>query len=105
MSKVQYIQGLIKGVIDLIFIYRDQYFIVDWKTNWLGISLEDYSPEKIALSITDHAYHLQAKIYQEVLRCYLQIVDPGPFEEYYRGTFYLYLRGMSVGKISGIFIH
>jgi len=105
IEELGYVQGLIKGVIDLIFINRNRYFIVDWKTNWLGIGLEDYSPEKIALSITDHAYHLQAKIYQEALRRYLQIVDPRPFEECYGGTFYLYLRGMSVGKLSGIFAH
>jgi len=94
---------LIKGIIDFIFIYKNRYYIVDWKTNWLGTSLEAYSQENMKQSILEHRYDLQAKIYQEALRRYLNIIDARPFEECYGGTFYLYLRGMTKGTFSGIY--
>ncbi len=103
IEELTHTEGLIKGVIDLIFVYKNQYFIVDWKTNWLGTSAEDYTTEKMAHSIAEHAYHLQAKIYKEALRRYLQIIDTRPFEECYGGTFYLYLRGMVKGSLTGIY--
>jgi exodeoxyribonuclease V beta subunit len=58
----------LKGFIDLVFVYKETLYFVDWKTNWLGKSTEDYSSERIQAAMDDHQYHLQASIYSESLR-------------------------------------
>ncbi len=67
-------EGLIKGVIDLIFIYKNRYYILDWKTNWLGTDLEAYSPVNLEQAMHENNYFVQAKIYREALKRYLSIV-------------------------------
>ena len=31
-----------RGFIDLFFRFEDRYYIVDWKSNWLGHRPDDY---------------------------------------------------------------
>lgn len=96
-------EGFIKGVIDLIFIYRGFYYIVDWKTNWLGSDLNAYERPSLEKAMHENQYSLQASLYKEALRRYLKLVDPRPFEECFGGTFYLFLRGLQAGKSTGIY--
>ena len=35
-------KGLMKGFIDMVFRSNDQYFLVDWKSNFLGNQLANY---------------------------------------------------------------
>lgn len=95
--------GLIKGVIDLIFTYNNRYYIIDWKTNWLGMNAEDYAFEHLERAMHENNYFMQAKIYQEALERYLKIVDSRPFEECFGGIYYLFLRGISPGSSLGIY--
>ncbi len=83
-------EQLIKGFIDLVFIYGDKYYIVDWKTNWLS----EYTEQAIEDSIESHQYRLQAKIYAEALKRYVKLFDTRPFEAIFGGAYYLYIRGM-----------
>lgn len=96
-------EGFIKGVIDLVFQYRGKYYIIDWKSNWLGPSNEDYGLSQLHQSMTEHHYFLQAKIYQEALKRFLVHVERKPFEECFGGIIYFYLRGLEQGKQTGIF--
>lgn len=95
--------SMLKGVIDLIFMHNGLYYIVDWKSNWLGNELADYALPHLENAMHMHDYYLQARIYKEALRRYVNIVDTRPFDECYGGTFYLFLRGMSVGQTTGIY--
>lgn len=95
--------GLIKGVIDLIFTYNERYYIIDWKSNWLGMELDDYAPTSLEQAILENNYLLQAKIYQEALKRFLKLVDPRPFEECFGGIYYLFLRGLSPGTSYGVY--
>jgi exodeoxyribonuclease V beta subunit len=87
--------GFLKGVIDLIFIWNGKYYIVDWKSNWLGEDFNSYGQEKLEQAMHHHQYFLQANIYSEAWRRYLQLVDPRPFEECFGGVIYLFLRGVT----------
>lgn len=95
--------GLIKGVIDLVFTHQGRYYIVDWKTNWLGDELESYREEKLHRAMSEHAYFLQAKIYQEALKRYLNVMERRPFEECFGGVYYLFLRGLSLDSPTGVY--
>lgn len=91
-------QGYLKGVIDLVFAHEGRYYIVDWKSNWLGKTSQDYSPDKVEEAMAANDYFLQAKIYTEALQRYLKVVDPRPFDQLFGGVLYLFLRGLDASK-------
>ncbi|SCA63607.1 hypothetical protein SCG7086_AX_00080 [Chlamydiales bacterium SCGC AG-110-P3] len=90
--------GFLKGFIDLIFEHNGRYYIVDWKTNRLGIDSDAYSKERLNEAMEAHHYTLQAKVYTRALRRYLSVIDQRPFEEVFGGAYYLFLRGLGDGQ-------
>jgi len=84
----------IKGFIDLVFYLDGKYYIVDWKTNWLGINQEAYSSLNEVMNT--HNYWLQAALYYEALSCHVKQFDMRPFPEIFGGTFYIFVRGPAV---------
>ncbi|MEM1282989.1 MAG: UvrD-helicase domain-containing protein, partial [Chlamydiota bacterium] len=95
VEEVEYLPGYLKGIIDLVFKVNDHYYIIDWKSNWLGPELSHYNDERVKASVTDHQYFLQASLYEEALRRYLQLIETAPFEKVFGGTYYIYLRGIT----------
>ncbi len=86
--------GFLKGVIDFAFEYQSKYYLIDWKSNWLGSEGKDYTADKMKETMKKHDYFLQARIYQEALRRYVNLIEERSFEECFGGTFYLFLRGI-----------
>ncbi len=41
-------RGFMKGFIDLVFRFKGRFYIVDWKSNYLGNRVEDYTRERMA---------------------------------------------------------
>ncbi len=95
--------GLIKGIIDLVFTVNGKYYIVDWKSNWLGESIEAYEQQNLHQSMTENSYFLQADIYKEALKRYLRLIEKRPFEECFGGIYYLFMRGIATGANTGIY--
>jgi len=87
-------EGSLKGVIDLFFTFNGKYYLLDWKSNWLGPESAAYGREALERAMDANCYHLQADLYKEALRRYLKLVDPREFEEIYGGAYYLFLRGL-----------
>ncbi len=88
-------QGYLTGFVDLICEHGGKYFVLDYKTNYLGERLSDYSSENLVLAMADHNYGLQYWIYTLVLDRYLRNVLPGYCYEYhFGGVMYLFVRGM-----------
>ncbi len=92
-------KGLMKGFIDLVFESQKRYYLLDWKTNYLGDSLQDYSPENVLKSMDQHDYFLQASIYAEALKRYVKLFDKRPFSDCFGGVFYIFVRGKVVHHI------
>jgi exodeoxyribonuclease V beta subunit len=99
---LSFFEGMIKGIVDLFCCYEDRYYLVDWKSNWLGPDCGSYQQPSLHAAMKEHGYYLQAAIYSEAVKRYLRIVDPRPFEECFGGVFYLFLRGMQPGTNTGI---
>lgn len=95
--------GMINGVIDLIFQYNDLYYILDWKSNWLGPNIDAYEPDSLKSVMDQHQYFLQATLYTEALKRYLKVVETRPFDQCFGGVFYLFLRGIEIDKKNGIY--
>jgi exodeoxyribonuclease V beta subunit len=88
-----HLEGVIKGVIDLFFIYEGKYYLLDWKTNWLGTDHNAYHQEALEQAMIRHRYDLQADLYIRAIQKYLEKVDPRPFSTIFGGVFYHFLRG------------
>ena len=95
------IKGMMKGFVDLIFSYKNKYYIVDWKSNYLGPELKNYSNTSMKRAILEHYYILQYYIYTLALHRYLkQRIKDYDYEKYFGGVYYIFLRGLDK-KCSG----
>jgi len=95
LQGVQAQSGYLKGVVDLFFEHMGKYYLLDWKSNWLGPSQECYGDANLNQAMLDNHYDLQAKIYCDAFERYLKIVDRRPFEEIFGGIYYVFVRGIS----------
>jgi len=88
-------RGYITGIIDLVFEANGRFYLVDYKSNHLGFSLDQYTPEKLARAVNDRRYNLQYLIYSLALHRYLKLRLPDyDYETHFGGVYYLFLRGM-----------
>jgi exodeoxyribonuclease V beta subunit len=95
--------GYMKGFIDLVFRHDGRWYIVDWKSNWLGPRAENYAPERLDEAMRAHRYDLQLRIYAAALKRALALREPDlDWETAFGGVFYLFLRGMAPGAPHGI---
>ncbi len=86
-------KGMMKGFCDLLFEYGGKYYLLDWKSNYLGPSDEDYTQEKIIQVMRNHDYFLQASIYAAALERYVKLFDNRSFTECFGGAIYYFIRG------------
>ena len=88
------LNGMLKGFIDLVFEHDGRYFVADHKSNWLGPTDADYTPQRMRQVMLDKRYDLQAVLYvfalHRLLRSRLAAYD---YERHVGGAVYLFLRG------------
>jgi exodeoxyribonuclease V beta subunit len=95
-----------KGYIDMIFKHRDRFYLVDWKSNYLGDHIEQYHPSSLALTMGEEYYILQYHLYTLALHQYLKMREPDyKYAKNFGGVFYIFLRGVDQHKSTqyGIF--
>lgn len=96
-------RSFMTGFIDLIVRQNGVYFILDYKSNYLGDNIEDYTPEKLEDEMLFAGYDLQAHLYTVALVKYLRKLDPEfDYEKHFGGTVYLFVRGMEAGTQNGV---
>ncbi|MDP3695162.1 MAG: hypothetical protein Q8R42_03495, partial [Desulfocapsaceae bacterium] len=106
------LQGYLTGFVDLICRYQGKFYIMDYKSNWLGNHLSDYGPAGLEQAMRDHNYGLQYWLYTLVLHRYLQNAMGGDgqgwpnaagardggsgydYATHFGGVMYLFIRGM-----------
>jgi exodeoxyribonuclease V beta subunit len=90
------LNGMLKGFIDLLVEHDDRFYIVDYKSNWLGADDSAYTAEAMDASIRHSRYDLQYAIYTLALHRQLRARLPGyHYEQHVGGVLYLYLRGVN----------
>ncbi|WP_336219709.1 exodeoxyribonuclease V subunit beta [Citrobacter amalonaticus] len=89
------VRGMLKGFIDLVFRHDGRYYLLDYKSNWLGENSTAYTPEAMAAAMQAHRYDLQYQLYTLALHRYLRhrIADYD-YERHFGGVIYLFLRGV-----------
>lgn len=94
------LSGFLTGSLDLSFRFKVngcyKYFVLDYKSNYLGNNAQDYSSDKIIKSVLDHRYDVQYLIYTVVLhRTLKKRLKDYDYDRDVGGVIYLYLRGLN----------
>jgi exodeoxyribonuclease V beta subunit len=99
------VRGMLKGFIDLVFRWQGRYYLLDYKSNWLGEASDSYTREAMAGAMRSHRYDLQYQLYTLALHRYLRHrIRDYDYDSHFGGVIYLFLRGVEGnGSSQGIF--
>ena len=100
------VEGYLRGFIDLVAGHDGVWYVLDYKSNWLGNRVADYRPDGLSKAMRDHRYPLQYLLYLVALNRYLSVRLPGyDYDQHVGGAFYLFLRGIepATGMDRGIY--
>ena len=90
------LRGFLKGFVDMVFVHEGRWWVVDYKTNHLGASPQDYGQTQMARAMADDHYVLQYHLYTVAVVRMLAMRVPGfDYDRDFGGVLYLFLRGMS----------
>ncbi|SLM62885.1 exodeoxyribonuclease V subunit beta [Dickeya aquatica] len=96
------LNGMLKGFIDLVFVHQGRYYVLDYKSNWLGAQAEDDQstlltpgqPAPMVQAMLHHRYDVQLVLYLFALHRLLQSRLPDyDYDRHIGGAVYLFLRG------------
>ena len=100
------IHGFLRGYVDLVVEHAGRWYVLDYKSNWLGPAPADYGPEALDAAVRANGYPLQYLIYLVALHRYLATRLPGyDYERHVGGAFYLFVRGIdpAAGMSRGVY--
>lgn len=96
MLRQDRLNGMLKGFIDLLFCFDNRYFVLDYKSNYLGEDPSAYGRDAMARAMVGHRYDLQYVLYilalHRLLKARLRDYD---YERDVGGAVYLFLRGVN----------
>lgn len=91
--------GYLRGFIDLVFSRNGKYYLLDWKSNHLGSSPEDYTQQALQADMEKNYYVLQYHIYTVALHHYLkQRIKDYSYAAHFGGIIYMFIRGVDPVK-------
>ncbi|TDT37768.1 DNA helicase/exodeoxyribonuclease V beta subunit [Halospina denitrificans] len=98
------LKGMLHGFVDLIYQWQGRFYVVDYKSSFLGDRLSDYREPQLTDSIRRSYYDLQYLLYSLALHRYLRtrLPDYDP-KQHLGGVEYLYLRGMAPDAPGGVY--
>lgn len=100
------INGIMHGFIDLLFEFEGKFYILDWKSNHLGNSIDDYSIDRLDEAMTLNNYHLQYIVYTIAVKRFLKNHNPEfDYDKHFGGVYYLFLRGLRSGQNTGVYFN
>jgi exodeoxyribonuclease V beta subunit len=89
------VAGFMKGYMDLVFHCRHRFYLVDWKSNDLGPTIDSYGQAALQDAMQQHFYILQYHLYVLALSQYLRMRHRGfRYASDFGGVFYLFIRGI-----------
>src|SRR5690606_17403836 len=89
------LSGMLKGFIDLVFEHEGRYYVIDYKSNWLGPDDAAYTPQAMRAAILEARYELQYVLYLLALHRQLRARLPDyDYERHIGGAAYVFLRGI-----------
>lgn len=98
-------EGYVRGFVDCVVQINDKFYLIDYKSNFLGYAEQDYSRENLFKTIGRYRYDLQYLLYCLALHRYLvsRLAEGYDYDRDFGGAAYLFLRGMNGSPDSGVF--
>jgi exodeoxyribonuclease V beta subunit len=98
------LRGFLVGFVDLLAEHDGRYWVLDWKSNHLGDTPDDYGPQALAAAMQEHDYVLQYHLYVLALHRHLhrRLPDYDP-ARHLGGACYVFLRGAEPESDRGLF--
>jgi exodeoxyribonuclease V beta subunit len=97
-------KGFVKGFIDLVIQHRGRWYLLDYKSNFLGTVHGDYGRFAMEEAMESHHYILQYHLYLVALHRYLGLrLKDYSYDRDFGGVFYLFIRGMHPKGDHGVF--
>ncbi len=94
-SFIDSFKGFLNGIIDLFFIYKNKYYIIDYKSNWFGDDLFFYNKNNLYKMMSYHKYDIQYQLYVIALHKYLKLnIINYNYKLNFGGVYYIFLRGL-----------
>ncbi|WP_374690715.1 exodeoxyribonuclease V subunit beta [Accumulibacter sp.] len=88
------LNGMLKGFIDLVLEHQGRYYVVDYKSNWLGPADAAYTPAALREAILHARYDLQYVLYLLALHRLLRARLPDyDYDRHVGAAVYVFLRG------------
>lgn len=99
------LEGFVRGFVDMVAEHQGRYYLIDYKSNFLGYLPQDYSTERIEKTMLNYRYDLQYLLYTLALHRYLKfrLAENYDYERDFGGVAYLFLRGMNGNAQSGVY--
>jgi exodeoxyribonuclease V beta subunit len=100
------LHGMLKGFADLVFEHEGRYWVLDYKSNYLGGSDAAYSQAAMAQGMAAHRYDIQGAIYLLALHRLLASrlgADYDPAAQL-GGAVFLFLRGIANSATRGCYL-
>lgn len=95
-------KGFMKGYMDMVFYHEGRFFLVDWKSNYLGRGTEYYGKTSLHEAMDKESYILQYHLYVLALHQYLKMKNKGyNYRDSFGGIFYIFVRGVDDLKSPG----
>ena len=97
------LHGMLKGYIDLLIEHQGQYFVVDWKSNYLGEDASAYNHGALRDALLHKRYDMQYILYilalHRLLKSRLHNYD---YDLHVGGAVYVFLRGCDNSETQGL---
>jgi len=100
------VKGMLMGFMDMVFEQDGRYYLLDWKSNHLGNTLDEYGDDGMRLAMQKNLYPLQYLLYSVALNRYLSLrLKNYRYSSHFGGVIYVFLRGVSMehGEERGFF--
>ncbi len=98
------LHGYLTGFIDLVFEFNDKFYVVDYKSNYLGMEYQNYDNQGLQEAIEHHYYDLQYLLYSVALVKYLRNkFNNFDYDQHFGGIAYVFTRGINSEAGQGIY--
>lgn len=102
-ANYQQLEGMFKGFIDLVAHIDGQYYVIDWKSNYLGEQVADYDADSLKAALLKKRYDLQYVLYLVALHRHLKDRIPHyDYDKHVGGAVYFFLRGYENVETQGL---
>jgi len=100
------LHGMLKGFADLVFEHEGRYWVLDYKSNALGVGDAAYSRAAMAAGMAAHRYDIQGAIYMLALHRLLKSRLGAAYDPALQlgGAIFLFLRGIANVHTRGCYL-